>query len=163
MKKLTDNLIDAEHDRLWSEAIKKHGSEFAVPKDESFRIGEILRGMFVVQLWQKENPDGKNPLGFLNTYSVSEEASRHIISLLGISNTVQKQTVKEAAKKPETRKDKWATFEKWARGNAGKQFTTEELVDKSGFSYQTTLKYISESPTFLKVKKGIWTISSDSR
>ena len=34
----------------------------------------------------------------------------------------------------------------------------KQLTEQSGFSYQTTLKYLQETPTFRKLKKGLWEI-----
>lgn len=156
-------MIDAEHEVLWAEAVRKHKSEFHVPRDEVALISEILRGLYVVQIWQSDSPDGKNPLPILNSYSVSDEATKHIIAKLGIKEQGAKGHISNSPKKPETRRSKWAMLENWAQSNAGKEFTTDEIVKKSEFSYQTTLKYISESPLFVKVKKGLWKIPADAR
>ena len=58
----------------------------------------------------------------------------------------------------ETREQKFNKFLKWANEHHFEQYTTEQLSEKSGFSYQTTLKYLQETPTFRKLKKGLWEI-----
>jgi ATP-dependent exoDNAse (exonuclease V) beta subunit len=58
----------------------------------------------------------------------------------------------------EKRADKWDAFLKWSTQHHFEQFTTEQLAEQSGFSYQTTLKYLQESPTFRKIKKGLWEV-----
>lgn len=56
------------------------------------------------------------------------------------------------------RSDKYDALINWSKDHLFEQFTTEELVEQSGFSYQTTLKFLQESPTFRKIKKGLWEI-----
>lgn len=56
------------------------------------------------------------------------------------------------------RADKYDALLEWAKDHLFEQFTTEQLVEISGFSYQTTLKFLQESPTFRKIKKGLWEI-----
>lgn len=56
------------------------------------------------------------------------------------------------------RADKYDALLEWAKDRLFEQFTTEQIVEVSGFSYPTTLKFIQESPTFRKVKKGLWEI-----
>lgn len=161
MKALTEEMIEREHARLWSELETKYGSAFSVPSDEMAKVSEILRGMYVIQLWQREATAGRSPRGFLSTYSISEETTKYLIAKLGFHDSEPKK--QEIAAKPETRKSKWGVFEKWAREHRGEQFTTEQLVEQSGFSYQTTLKHVSESPIFTKVKKGLWNVASAER
>jgi len=63
-----------------------------------------------------------------------------------------------ATEQMSSRAGKYAAFETWARSHDGEQFTTEQLVEVSGFSHQTTLKYLSDSLFFMKVKKGLWEV-----
>lgn len=56
------------------------------------------------------------------------------------------------------RSDKYDALLEWASDHLFEQFTTEQIVEVSGFSYQTTLKFLQESPTFRKVKKGLWEV-----
>jgi hypothetical protein len=60
--------------------------------------------------------------------------------------------------KTEKRADKWDAFLKWANQHHFEQFTTEQLQEQCGFSYPTTLKYVQDSPSFRKVKKGLWEV-----
>ena len=54
--------------------------------------------------------------------------------------------------------DKYDALLEWASDHLFEQFTTEQIVEISGFSYPTTLKFLQESPTFRKVKKGLWEV-----
>ena len=56
------------------------------------------------------------------------------------------------------RADKYDALLEWASDHLFEQFTTEQIVEISGFSYPTTLKFLQESPTFRKVKKGLWEV-----
>ena len=60
-----------------------------------------------------------------------------------------------------TRSQRYTAFVNWARAHDGEQFTTEELVAQSGFSYQTTLKFIDSHPNFNKIKKGLYECRND--
>jgi hypothetical protein len=59
---------------------------------------------------------------------------------------------------PTKRADKYDALLEWAKDHLFEQFTTEQIVEVSGFSYPTTLKFLQESPTFRKVKKGLWEV-----
>lgn len=56
------------------------------------------------------------------------------------------------------RSDKYDALLAWAKDRLFEQFTTEQIVEVSGFSYPTTLKFLQQSPTFRKIKKGLWEI-----
>jgi hypothetical protein len=60
-----------------------------------------------------------------------------------------------------TRSQRYAAFVNWARAHDGEQFTTDQLVEQSGFSYQTTLKFIDSHPNFNKIKKGLYECRND--
>jgi hypothetical protein len=55
-----------------------------------------------------------------------------------------------------SRSDQYKAFEQWASEHDSEQFTTEQLVEVSGFSYQTTLKFIDGSTYFRRIKKGLY-------
>lgn len=61
----------------------------------------------------------------------------------------------------QSRSQRYAAFVNWARAHDGEQFTTEQLVEQSGFSYQTTLKFIDSHPNFNKIKKGLYECRND--
>ena len=161
MNQITSEVIDIHHEQLWAEAIKKHKTMYAVPKDEVTRINEILRGMYVVQIWQRDNANG-SPISALRSYSVSEESAQYVLDKLGFSD-IKYSAKRDKAEAPVKRANKWEIFDKWAQGHRGEQFTTEQLVEQSGFSYQTTLKYVSESLLFTKVKRGLWSVTTAER
>ena len=60
-----------------------------------------------------------------------------------------------------TRSQRYTAFVNWARAHDGEQFTTEQLVEQAGFSYQTTLKFIDSHPNFNKIKKGLYECRND--
>jgi hypothetical protein len=54
------------------------------------------------------------------------------------------------------RAEQYADFEEWSGDHEGEQFSTQELVEKSGFSSQTVLKYLKTSAHFTKIKSGLY-------
>lgn len=84
--------------------------------------------------------------------------TRSTCSQYGIPPTIADDLgfpVSEDAPK-EKRADKYGAFEKWASDHAGEQFSTEQLVEVSGFGYQTTLRFVASSPYFHKIKKNLY-------
>ena len=154
MKKMTDEFIDSVNAELWKEGVDKYGQTTAVPKEMSQRIGETIRALYVLQVWQKEGSSG-SPMSFLSFYSVWTDVAHEVVAKYCGEKYIKQEAEKE---KPEKRKDKWATFIEWANENQGKKFTTEQLEKKSGFSYQTTLAYVKTSPVFEKIKKGTYRV-----
>lgn len=152
----TIEFVHAENARLYGEFDKKYKKpqERYANQAERWRIAETIRALYVMEKWQREGCNG-NPIAMLRYYSVSEEVLTTFIktylSHLNTSNT--------GIIKTERRKDKYGQFDSWADEHRGEEYTTEQLVEVSGFSYQTTLKYVSESPLYIKVKKGLWRIA----
>lgn len=59
-----------------------------------------------------------------------------------------------------SRSGRYGAFEAWALSKQGESFTTQQLVDVSGFSHATMLKYLKTSLIFAQVKKGTWRVQS---
>lgn len=152
----TIDLVQTENARLHAEFEKKYKK----PQDryanhqEKWRISETVRALYVMEKWQREGSNG-NPVAMLRYYAVSEE----VLTAFTKTYLSHINAVSGGVDKPEKRKNKYGAFEKWAEEHRGEEYTTEQLVEVAGFSYQTTLKYLSESPLFLKVKKGLWRVS----
>jgi hypothetical protein len=146
---ITDNEIETEHQALWNIAIQEHGDKFAVPGDVAQSISDRTRGLYILKGW-----DGKGSAArLLGSYSVNE---RTIISLV---QEYCGEDIDEIVIAPkEKRVDKYDKLVSWAKQNIFVQKTTEELVEIGGFSYQTTLKFVQDSPYFRKVKKGLWEV-----
>lgn len=153
----TIDFIKEENARLNAEFEKKYKK----PKDryehhhERWKIGETIRGLYVMEKWQREGHNG-NPTALLRFYAIAEDVFHQFISTYLSHLKIQADGVD----KPEKRKNKYGAFDKWAEEHRGEEYTTEQLVEVAGFSYQTTLKYVSESPLFIKVKKGLWRVSA---
>lgn len=157
MKKITDDFIDQNHKSLWAQMAEKHGSVYKVPKEEQAYVGELTRGLHVLQVWQREG-QSKTPLSFLAGYSVMQDVAEELVATY-----IGQKAVEQGKQKPEKRRDKWGSFMEWAKTQDGKEFTTEQLVEKSGFSYQTTLNFVNETPEFIKVKRGLYRVSVAKR
>lgn len=161
MKKLTDDLIDSAHHEIWEAMRAEHEKthkeywKYRIPQDELNRASEYVRALYCLQQWQKEG-SSQNPLVYLNHYMVnSEVAIEVVVKYVGEKSVVKKENLV----KPQKRASKWGAFMDWAKQNEGKTFTTEQLVKKSGFSYQTTLNFVNSTPEFIKVKRGSYKIS----
>lgn len=152
----TIDFVEQENKRLHAEFYKKYkkSQDRYDNNAERWRIGETVRGLYVMEKWQREGANG-NPVAMLRFYSLSEDVLASFIK-------TYLPTVNEKSSgivKTERRKDKYGSFEKWADEHRGEEYTTEQLVEVAGFSYQTTLKFVSESPLFIKVKKGLWRVA----
>lgn len=151
---LKDNLIEDTHRDMWQAEITKYGSASLVPEETVQYMSDHIRAMYVIQLWQKEGANG-SAVKFMKSYSLPEITMAEIAErYCGIESAdeIEKEL------KTERRVDKWGSFISWAKTVVFEQFTTEQLCEKSGFSYQTTLKYLQESPVFRKIQKGLWEV-----
>ena len=137
---------------MWSNALKTHGSYTATPASEASNIGEMVRAIYVLNLWQRDGQG--SPVRFLQNYAITEQTITQVIGQY-FDGELQEEIVLTPTPK---RANKYGAFEQWASEHVFEQFTTEQLVEQSGFSYPTTLKYIQESATFRKIKKGLWEI-----
>jgi hypothetical protein len=156
MMNFTIDFVNEENTRLHAEFAKKYkkSKDRYANSQEHWRIGETIRGLYVMEKWQREGANG-NPVAVLRFYSLAEDVFPTFVSTY-LSHLNESNG---AVAKIERRKDKYGTFEKWTEEHKGEEYTTDQLVEVAGFSYQTTLKYVSESPLFIKVKKGLWRIS----
>lgn len=156
MKQITDSFVNETFKSLFSERTTKYGDGWSWRKehqDESTFLSEIYRGLCVLSKWQSEGAKTA-PEIFLSSYSVHEQ----VIPVLVTQYLGKEVCAKPEELRVETREQKFNKFLKWANEHHFEQYTTEQLTEQSGFSYQTTLKYLQETPTFRKLKKGLWEI-----
>lgn len=150
---ITPELVNEVHRGLWATLVQKYKDAFSVPQDERTRANETVRGMWVLFVWQRE-AQARHPLSFMRSYGIPDEIAQYIIEGFTTYETAEAQI------KPEKRRDKWSAFEQFAIDHVGEQFTMEQLVEVSGFSYQTTLGYVKESLYFRRIKKGLYEATS---
>lgn len=153
MKHVTDDIISDYQANLWKSAVERHGTTFRVPSDEQQRIGELVRGLYVIQAWQARGSQG-NPVRFMTEYSIS----LNVIGILIPAFLGKHKLVEAEEARPVKRADKWKALEEWAKKNTYHEVTTEQLVEISGFSYQTVLNYVKTSPYFRKIQRGQWEV-----
>jgi hypothetical protein len=147
---VTAEQIKSLHDSLWNEAIDKYGDKYKVPFDVISEMSHQTRALYVLQTW---NGSG-SPARHLSTYSIPTEVITQIVAEYCDATVTEEEIL---APRPR-RADKYDALLDWAKEHFFEQFTTEQLMEVSGFSYQTTLKFIQESPAFRKIKKGLWEI-----
>jgi hypothetical protein len=148
-----------EHARLYAEYHKKYPTMKEQYKhwDERAKIGEVVRGLYVLEMWQREGFVG-NPIAILRRYSLQSMESfiDNYLAHLEIEATAL-----DMGSRMPRRQEKYDAFDKWAKENRTQEYSTEQLVEISGFSYQTTLRYLTESPLYTKVKKGLWRVVAE--
>jgi hypothetical protein len=148
-----------EHARLYAEYNKKYKTpkEQYAHWDERTKIAEIVRGLYILEIWQREGSVG-NPSSTLRRYSLQgmESFTDKYLSHLEIEATAL-----DMGSRMPRRQEKYDAFDKWAKENRTQEYSTEQLVEISGFSYQTTLRHLTESPLYTKVKKGLWRVVAD--
>jgi hypothetical protein len=151
---ITDEMIKSNHKEMWSDALAEHGDSFKVPHETITRINETLRALYTLQVWQRTGGAG-NPAKFLTTYSIYPEI---LMEVVRDYCSLEVESIEDVVAKSEKRSDKYDAFIDWTKAHTFEQYTTEQLVEISGFSYPTTLKFIQDSPSFRKIKKGLWEI-----
>jgi hypothetical protein len=152
-KPITDAEILATHHSLWDEAKEEYGDAFSVPGPVTFYISSRVRALYCLQVW-----DGRGKASrFLGMYGIPVDIIEEVVPQF-CDETLEDGVVIAPIPK---RADKYDAFLEWARDHLFEQFTTEQLVEVAGFSYQTTLKFISESQTFRKLKKGLWEVRDE--
>lgn len=154
-KSVSDSVVNRVHEQMWEDAQNVYKKPTLVPSHVSQNISDYTRALYVLQVWQKEGSKG-SPIRYMASYSIPEAVIADVANeYCGVA--VDEEEIAEELK-PSKRADKWDAFLRWAKDKVFEQFTTEQLVEVSGFSYQTTLKFVSENPNFRKVKRGLWEI-----
>lgn len=159
MKQITDDYITREWGKIWDVLEEEYGSMFGVPLDERTIASEKLRALNVLQLWQRE-AQTTSLRAFLNTFCITDDAQAWVIE--NHAKGAVKEQKAESTSRPQSRKQKWSAFTKWAKERAGQEFTTEQLAEVSGFSMAATLSFVKTEPLFIKVKKGLWRVASQT-
>lgn len=146
---ITPEIAKQEHDFQWAYLKQKYGNVHhggSMPEEERWRTSKVDHGLAVLQGW---NGAGSADI-LLRSYGIPEDVRIYLIEKYCSEEEIG------AEQKPVKRAHKYAEFEDWAQEHAGEQFTTEQLIEQSGFSHATTLKYLNSSLYFTKVKKGLW-------
>ncbi len=152
--KLSLESLVIEVKEKWENASQIHGDKFSIPKEEKFALGEYERALYVLLVWQREGEKG-NPARTLRTYGIGESTMAEVLADW-CDMTITEEEVAEI--RVEKRADKYDSFIDWTKDKIFEQYTTEALVEVAGFSYPTVLKFLQDSPSFKKLKKGLWEI-----
>lgn len=151
-QQITDSLVDSVHHSLWDSAIETYGSASLIPRDKCYEMGETVRSLYVLQVWAKDGSTG-NPVRFLRSYGVPDKIIDSVVSQYCKISALKE--VKETSR-PEKRADKYAKLEKNALDNLYREFDTQSLVDLSGLSYPTVIKWLKISGYYRLIKRGLW-------
>lgn len=147
---ITTEQINTLHASLWKQAVEEYGDEFSVPFERIQEMSQRTRALYVLQTW---NGSG-NPARYLTSYSIPTDVITEVVAEYCDETVTEEELL---TPKPR-RADKYDAFLEWTKDHLFEQFTTEQLVEVAGFSYATTLKFVSESPAFRKIKKGLWEV-----
>lgn len=151
---ITDQVVRNNHNKMWEQAVEEYGDAFKVPRDIATKINETTRALYTLQVWHRNGAAG-SPAKFLASYSVYPDV---LVEVVRDFCSLEIDSVEDVIAKTEKRSDKYDAFIDWSKAHLFEQYTTEQLVEISGFSYPTTLKFIQDSPVFRKIKKGLWEI-----
>lgn len=150
---MTTPLTEQEAIRRYQEGVarleEKYGSVFRAPSEEVRENSERLRAFHIIQKY-----GGSITRQILSQYMIPPSIAESVLAEVGGSG------VTEVGRRV-SRADQYKGFEQWASEHDSEQFTTEQLVEVSGFSYQTTLRFIDSNPHFRKVKKGLYECRND--
>jgi hypothetical protein len=154
MIKLTEATVNGYHVSLWDAAEKQYGSMLRVPDEEIWRISELVRGLHVLEVWQRQGSVG-SAVRFLRRYDLPQRA----IDVLALEYVgIEVEELEQEQAQPVKRAYKWKALEEWAKQNIYAEVTTEQVVELSGFSHATVLNYIKTSPYFKKIQRGSWEV-----
>ncbi len=141
---MLDNMTPQEAEADSTDTLRRlaqeHGGYSAIPAELWREASEVSRAWAVVAKYEGQ--------------VTKELLSRYMIPLSIIARIMPTIQIDEARKV--SRADQYKAFEKWACEHDREQFTTDQLVEASGFGYQTTLKFIDGNPYFHKIKKGLY-------
>ena len=151
---ITDQAVNNNHKQMWDKAKEEYGDAFRVPQDVATKINETTRALYALQIWHRGGATG-NPAKFLATYSIYPDV---LMEVVRDYCSIEIDSMEDVIVKTEKRSDKYDAFIDWSKAHLFEQYTTEQLVEISGFSYPTALKFIQDSPVFRKIKKGLWEI-----
>ncbi len=118
---ITPELVADVNTALWSALEIQYGDIHSVPANERWRLSETVRSLWVLQAWQREG-GARHPFSFLRAYGIPDDIAEY-----AVTSFTDKTVLPDDAQRPEKRKDKWATFEAWARDHVGEQFSMDAL------------------------------------
>jgi len=146
---MTTHLTPEQAENRYKQGIRdlaeKWGGYSNIPSSEWREVSEELRSYYLVLKYH-----GSVTRQILSQYMVSPTVIERVMSSIGIDGEVADISPKTS------RADQYKAFTKWACEHDREQFTTDQLVEASGFSYQTTLKFVDSDPHFIRIKKGVY-------
>lgn len=138
--------INSEWAADWEKAKAEYGAAAAVPHEVTSKISEKNRALYVLL----SNPEA-DPVPVLKNYNVSTSMIEEIGELLGVDVDV------ESSPGPRPKiADKYGALDEWAKEHPGEQIAPDGLVDLSGLSYASVMKYLKDTPRYKKVKNGVY-------
>lgn|GEM_PF-3162122 len=144
---ITYDIIKTTWDNDWEEAVEKHGSASSVPFNETMAISERYRAMHCIMI----NP-GTDPIQVMRNYNVQPAAIKFVAEEI-LDLKVDAEAPLEARQKIA---DKYKSLDQWAYDHPLEQVVPDVLVEMSGLSYASVMKYLKDTPRYKKVKNGLY-------
>ena len=155
---ITTEMIQTENRDRWMELEQKWGNvNFGgpMPFEERNRVSKIIHGLYVLEKWDGNGSADR----ILSTYGIPLEVREYIIDKYCDGD--------EGAGVPPAPKtkiaDKYKELDQWAFDHPLEQITPEGLVEISGLSYASVMKYLKTAVRYKKVKNGLYEAFEDQQ
>ena len=144
---ITLEMIEEIWKQDWDAAKAEFGDAFKVPSEVSAKISEKHRALHVIL-----SHGGESPVSAMRHFQVSADTIEWVANeVLGVEVDVEAPV----APKPKLA-DKYDALDEWAKTHPGEQVAPDGLVDLSGLSYASVMKYLKDTPRYKKVKNGVY-------
>ena len=153
IKPITNDMVREEVAPLWVELREKHGRKYDFSSDPDGihdKINARVHGMGILMSWERH---GGPAVTRLRSVGIPNEVCKYLIKTYCVKG--ERVTEPEHVIKG-SRRNQYATVEKWAQEHDAEQFTTLQLAEQSGFSTATVRKYLRTSRYFTKIKSGLY-------
>lgn len=155
---ITTEMIKTENEEQWDRLRRDYGNigfGGPLPWDERWRAGKVMHGLYVLMGWDGNGSANR----LLSGYGIPEDVREELIE--------RYCTEEEDAAAPPAPKiklaDKYKELDQWAFDHPVEQVTPESLVEISGLSYASVMKYLKTTPRYKKVKNGLYEAFEDQQ
>jgi hypothetical protein len=153
---ITNEIIQTENRDRWMELEQKWGSiNFGgpMPHEERNRVDKIMHALYVLEKWEGNGSADR----ILTEYGIPTEVREYVINKYcdGTEDV-------GAPALPKTKiADRYKELDQWAYDHPLEQVTPDGLVEVSGLSYASVMKYLKTAVRYKKVKNGLYEAFED--
>jgi len=153
---ITIEVVKEEHQALWDALREKWGNvNFGGPMPNEGRnfADKALHAMYVLEKWDGSGSADR----VLSQYGIPTEVREYVIGKYCDSSEETGVPLE-----PKTKiADKYKELDQWAFDHPLEQATPDDLVEISGLSYASVMKYVKGAPRYKKVKNGLYEAFED--